>query len=190
MWLIGSFWVEFFILIVLLNIELFGWYKFWRWFFTSFLPERKKIRKTIDFTKEITEEITKELEQEKELKEEGIFSRIVNFFEDQFEWAIHPDRWLVKVMKAGGHSLMLFLGAEPFVMGGRVAGVIFCATTGFKNGIYSLMIGNCFHVLISMGLWNLTFYIWTRYRGLFILSATILFLFMARGYIWKKLKSP
>lgn len=178
MWLVDSFWAQFFILAVLLNIELVGWYRFWRWFFVSFLPERKKIRTTIDFTKGIT---TK-------LKRKGILDEIVGFFEDQFEWAAHPDRWLIKTMKAGGHLLMLFFGAEPFITGGRMAGTIFCATTGFKTGLYSLMVGNCVHVLLSIGLWHLLFYAWEKYRAPLLLSAIISVLFMARGYIWKKLK--
>ena len=178
MWIVDSFWTQFCILAVLLNIELFGWYRFGRWFFVSFMPERKKVRETIDFTKEIT----------KELKRKGILSKIVNFFEDQFEWAVHPDRWLIKTIKAGGHSLMLFFGAEPFIMGGRMAGTIFCATTGFKTGIYSLMVGNCVHIMISIGLWNLLFYAWEKYQAPLLLFAMISVLFMARGYIWKKLK--
>lgn len=184
MWLIDSFWIQFFTLAVLLNIELFGWYRFWRWFFVSFLPERKKVRVIIDFTKEIKEE----LKQEIELKQPGIINRIVIFFEDQFEWAVHPDRRFIKVMKAGGHSLMLFFGAEPFVMGGRMTGTIFCATTGFKNGIYSLMIGNCGHIMISIGFWNLIFYVWEKYQNLFLLFAIISVLFLAIKLIWKKLQ--
>lgn len=173
---INSFWSQFLILAVLLNVELVGWYKFWRWFFISFLPERKKIKTTINFTKEITTE----------LKRKGILDRIVDFFEDQFEWAVRPDRWLIKAMKAGGHFVMLFLGFEPFMTGGRMAGVIFCVTTGFKNGLYSLMAGNCVHVLISMGSWNLVFYIWSQYRSFFILAVLILVLFIVRECVWKK----
>lgn len=176
--LVDSFWSQFLILIILLNVELICWYKFWRWFLTSFLPERKKIRETIDFTKEVA----------LELKQTGYAERIVEHFENTFEWATHPDGRLFKMIKAGGHTMVLFLGAEPFVMGGRVAGVIFCATTGFRNGLYSLVVGNCVHVLISMGMWGLTFYIWEQYRGPFILVVTILLLFMARGYFWKRLK--
>jgi membrane protein implicated in regulation of membrane protease activity len=178
MFLVQSFWHQFFILSVLLNIEILIWYKFWRWFFITFLPERKKIRESIDFTKEIA----------KELKRKGILQRIVEHFENTFEWAVHPDRWLFRTIKAGGHAGMFFLGFEPFVMGGRMAGVILCVTTNWKNGLYSLMIGNCVHVLIAMGSWNLLFHLWREYRSVLIALTAISVLFMARGYIYKRLK--
>jgi hypothetical protein len=170
MFLVKSFWSQFFVSAVLLNIELFAWYKFWRWFFISFLPERKKIRETIDFTKEVA----------RELKVRGYIDRVVEHFENTFEWAVHPDRWLFRTIKAGGHVGMFFLGFEPFVMGGRMAGVILCVTTNWKNGLYSLVIGNCVHVLIAMGSWNLVFYLWDQYKVVLILLTFILGLLMAK----------
>lgn len=178
LFLVNSFWGQFLILAVLLNIELFAWYKFWRWFFISFLPERKKIRKTIEFTEEVA----------KELKRKGYAERVVDHFENNFEWAVHPDRWLSRTIKAVGHAGMFFLGWEPFVIGGRMVGVILCVTTNRKSGLYSLMAGNCIHVLIAMGSWHLVFYLWDEYKVWLILFGVITLLFAARGYVWKKLK--
>jgi len=178
MFLVKSFWIRFFTLTVLLNIELVAWYRFWRWFFTTFIPERKKIRETIEFTKEVA----------KELKQKGYAERVVEHFEGTFEWAVHPDRWLFRTIKAGGHAGMFFLGWEPFMAGGRMAGVILCVTTNWKNGLYPLIAGNCVHVLIAMGSWNLIFFLWEKYKGLLVAVVIISALFIARGYIWKRLK--
>lgn len=178
LFLIDSFGIQFFILAVLFNIELIGWYKFWRWFFVSFLPQRRKIKETINFTKEVAQE----------LKARGYVDKFVEHFENTFEWAVHPDCWLFRVIKAGGHAGMLFLGFEPFVTGGRMAGVLFCVTTGWKNGLYSLMLGNCVHVLIVLGSWNLILYLWDKYRDPLILLVVTSAIFMASRYVWKRLK--
>lgn len=177
MFLVKPFWIQFFTLAVLLNVELVVWYRFWRWFFTAFLPERKKIRETIDFTKQVA----------RELKRKGYAERVVEHFESTFEWAVHPDRWLFRTIKAGGHVGMFFLGWEPFIMGGRMAGVILCVTTRWKSGLYPLAVGNCIHVLIVMGSWSLIFFLWEQYKGSFVIATIVFALFMARSYIWKKL---
>lgn len=172
-----SFWNKFLILAPLANLELVGWYLFWRWFFKSFIPERKNIKETINFTKEVAQE----------LKMRGYVDRIVEHFEKTFEWAVNPNQYLFKVVKAWGHLGMLFLGVEPFVSGGRIVGVIFCATTGWKNGMVSLIIGNTAHVLITIGSWNLFFYLWDTYRTQLIIGTVVAILFFARGFIWRKL---
>lgn len=170
-----SFWNKFFILAPLANTELVGWYCFWRWFFTSFLPERKKIKETINFTKEVA----------LELKTSGYADRVVEHFESTFEWAVNPNRHLFKIVKAWGHFGMLFLGFEPFIAGGRVVGVIFCATTGWKNGLISLIIGNSVHVIITISSWDLLFYLWNAHRielvGVSIASVLL-------GLLYKKLR--
>ena len=149
-----SFWNKFFILAPLANLELVGWYSFWRWFFVSFLPRRKKIKETINFTKEVAQE----------LKTRGYVDRVAEHFENTFEWAVNPNQHLFKIVKAWGHLGMLFLGFEPFVAGGRVVGVIFCATTRWKNGLISLIIGNSIHVIITISSWDLLFYLWNAHR--------------------------
>ena len=178
MWLIGSFWMQFLALAILLNIEIALWYKFWRWFFVKFLPKRKNVQKTIDFTKEFA----------RELKQKGYVERIVEFCEDTFEWAVHPDRWLFRLVNASRFFGLLFLGFEPFISGGRVFGVIFCVTTNHKNGLYPLMAGNCVHVLLSLGYWNLTFYLWHEYKSFFFLFAAVFILYLFREHISRKIK--
>ena len=85
---------------------------------------------------------------------------------------------------------MFGLGAESLISGGRLIGTILCASTKRKNWLYSLIIGNTIHVAISVGTWKLFFYLWDEYKGWLILFTIISLLFMARGYVWKKLKSP
>ncbi|KKT90483.1 MAG: hypothetical protein UW90_C0001G0071 [Candidatus Yanofskybacteria bacterium GW2011_GWB1_45_11] len=178
MYHVKLFWVQFAILIVLLNVELFAWYKFWRWFFLTFLPERKKIRDTIDFTKEVAGE----------LKAQGTADKIIRFFETTFEWVVHPNRWLFRTIKAGGHAGMFFLGWEPFMSGGRLAGTIVCATANFKTGLYSLVAGNCVHILIAMGSWNVVFYLWEKYRDFFFILLAISVLYFVLGKTRGRLK--
>lgn len=142
-----TFWSTAWAAQIVANIEIFGWYKFWRWFFIKFLPKRRRVRETIDFTKELTQE----------LKERGYVALIVLYFEKQFEWAVNPNQWAFKALKAGSHFGMFFLGFEPFSPGGRFVGVVFCVTTGWARGLYSLCLGNIIHVFISIGSWELIF---------------------------------
>lgn len=147
------------IAIVLANIELVMWYRFWRWFFVSWLARRKSIKETIEFTKGIANEA------KKDEKVRGYLCRIIDRFENTFAWATNPKRWLWKIVKAGGHFGLLFLGFEPFFWGGRLVGTVFCATIGWKNGIYSLCLGNSLHVIITILSWKAGFrlgdYIWS-----------------------------
>lgn len=153
----SEFWGMFGILVVLANIELVLWYRFWRWFFVRFLPERRQIRETVEFAKELGGE----------LKRKGYIDRVIDHFENTFKWATNPDRWLFRVVKAWGHAGMLFLGFEPFITGGRLIGVIFCATTGWKQGLISLLIGNAVHVMITIGSWEIIYYLIDQFLALF-----------------------
>jgi hypothetical protein len=173
-----SFWAQYFTLVVLANLELFGWYYFWRWFFVSFLPERRKIRETIDFTKEVAQE----------LQQKGYKERFVEHFERTFDSATNPENDFFRKIKAWGHAGMIFLGFEPFITGGRLAGVILCSTAKWKTGLYSLMVGNSIHVFVTMGSWNLIFYVWERYKIIVIFLVFLSALFMSRGFVWKKIK--
>ncbi len=146
---VDSMLLLFVILVILANAELLGWFHFWRWFFTSFIPRRHEIRETVEFAKEIGTE----------LKQKGYIDRVVDHFESTFRWATNPNQWLFRVIKTGGHFGMVFLGFEPFVAGGRLVGVLFCATTGWKAGIYPLCVGNAIHILVVIGSWEIIFYI-------------------------------
>lgn len=174
--LFDSMWLLFVILVPFANAELLGWYCFWRWFYTSFLPGRKKVMETIELAKEIGSD----------LKHDGYIDRVVDHFEVSFNWAVNPDRWLLKTIKAWGHIGMLFLGLEPFVAGGRLIGVVLCATIGWKSGLYSLMIGNCVHVLFVIGSWNFVFYIWEQHKNTILASLIPLLLLLILGLLVKK----
>lgn len=147
-------WPTYIFTIILANIELVLWYKFWRWFLTSWLARRKKIKETIEFAKEIASEA----KEDEEVR--GYLDRIVDYFENTFKWATNPNKLLWKIIKFGGHVGAFFLGAEPIVAGGRVIGVLFCATTGWRNGIYSLCIGNVFHVIFTILWWKTGLQFW------------------------------
>ena len=145
-----SLWSLWLVVAIIANIELILWYHFWRWFFTKWLAHRRSIEQTIEFAKEIGSE----------LKAEGYIDRVVTYFEHTFTWASNPEGRLFKIVKAWGHAGMLFLGFEPFVFGGRLVGVVFCATTGWTSGLYMLVIGNSVHVLVSVGTWEAIFVVW------------------------------
>lgn len=139
-----SIWHLWIVVAAIANVELWLWYRFWRWFFVRWLPGRKSIGETIEFAAEL----------KGELREEGYIQRVVTHFEETFTWASDPKGKLFKIVKAWGHAGMFFLGCEPVIFGGRLVGVVFCATTGWKSGLWTLMIGNGIHVLISVGTWE------------------------------------
>ena len=168
-----SFWTTFWIVVLLANVEIIGWFYFWKWFAWEWLPKREKVEETVEFVKSVIEL----------LREFGLLKTITIKALWTFRWATNPNR--IQSLKKWGHFWMLFLGAEPFFAGGRLLGVVSCATTRWKAGLISLCIGNTLHVYISIKTWKFTFYLWDEYRGWFILSVLLLALF---GYIWKKLK--
>jgi hypothetical protein len=148
-----SYWALFVVLSVLATLEIIIWYKFWRWFFISYLPRKKEIRKTIEFAKEISGELKRDGYIER-LKSDGYIDRVIYRCEEIFRWATHSESWHFKKIKAWGHLGLFILGVEPFFSGGRIAGVIFCSTLGWSKGLYSLCIGNIFHVAITVGFWK------------------------------------
>lgn len=171
-----SFWAMFWITMPIANLEILGWFYFWRWFGWEWLPQRERVKETIEFTKGVIEE----------LQEVGLLETIKNRAIRTFRWANNPNR--KNSLKKWGHAWMLFLGAEPFFTGGRLLAVISCGATRWKAGLVSLCIGNAFHVYISIKSWDLIFYLWDEYKGWLILFTIIAVLFAARGYIWKRLR--
>ncbi len=79
---------------------------------------------------------------------------------------------------------MFFLGWEPFVAGGRIAGVLFCATLGWKAGLCTLLFGNIFHIAYMIGVWSLIF----RFIKWEYALASVLILILA-VFLKSKLKS-
>lgn len=171
-----SFWTTFWIAAPIANLEIIGWFYFWRWFAWEWLPKREKIEEAVEFVKSVIEL----------LREHGVLKTITIKALYTFRWATNKER--VQSLKKWGHFWMLFLGIEPFFSGGRLLGVISCAATRWKAGIISLCIGNAVHIYISIKTWKLTFYLWDEYKGWLIMLGVIFLLVMARGYVWKRLK--
>lgn len=171
-----SFWIKYWIAMPIANLEILGWFYFWRWFAWKWLPKREKIEEAVEFVKSVIEL----------LREHGLLKTITIKALWTFRWATNPNRLLF--LKKWGHAWMLFLGAEPFFTGGRLLGVVSCGAARWKAGLISLCIGNAIHVYVSIKSWDLIFYLWDEYKGWLILFSFITLLFMARGYIWKKLK--
>lgn len=170
------FWITFCIVVLLANMEIVGWFYFWRWFAWEWLPKREKIEEAVEFVKSVIEL----------LREHGLLKTITIKALWTFRWATNMDR--IPSLKKWGHFWMLFLGAEPFFTGGRLLGVISCSAMRWKAGLISLCIGNIAHVYISIKAWKLTFYLWDNYKGLFTVLMVIVVLFFAGRSIWKKLK--
>jgi len=134
--------------------ELCGWFWFWSWFRRKAVPEI--IAYQIARDQRIQEAIKLGKEVKKELEEKGLLERILEYFFRTFNKATDQNSKTFKKIKAGGHIAMFILGAEPWP-GGRTIGVIFCGSTGWRRGLYTLMIGNIFHVAYVIGFWGLIF---------------------------------
>ena len=168
----ATFWITTF----LANLEIVGWFYFWKWFTWVWLPKREKIEEAVEFVKGVIEL----------LREHGLLKTITIKALWTFRWATNPDR--VRSLKKWGHFWMLFLGVEPFFAGGRILGVIACSATRWKAGLISLCIGNVVHVYISIKTWKLTFYLWDLYRTQFVVLVIITVLLLVVRLIWKNLK--
>lgn len=171
-----SFWSMYWIAMPIANLEIFGWFYFWKWFAWKWLPATEPVKETKELVKSIIEL----------LREHGLLGTIIYKVRETFKWATSPDQ--KRSLEKWGHFLMLFLGFEPFFVGGRLLGVISCGAARWKAGLVSLCIGNAVHVYVSIKTWNLFFYLLDEYKGWFILLGIITLMFMARGYFWKKLK--
>ena len=173
-----SFWAMFFVAAALANLEIVGGFYFWRWFAWTWLPSTEPVKDTVAFTKSVIGE----------LRKQGLLETIKNRALRTFRWATDPDSQFIRFIKRWEHIGMFCLGAESLISGGRLVGTVICASTKWKNGLYSLIIGNTIHVAISVGTWKLFFYLWDEHKGWLILFGVITLLFMARGYFRKKLK--
>jgi hypothetical protein len=171
-----SFRVSFWAIVLIANLEIMGWFLFWRWFSWTWLPKTKPIKDTVELTKSILDL----------LKEHGLLGTVIYKTKETFKWAMDPKR--KKSFKKGGHVWMFFLGAEPFFTGGRLLAVIFCGATRWKAGLVSLCIGNTIHVYLSIKSWDLIFYLWQQHKGLLIASTFVFTFLVAVQYIRMRLK--
>lgn len=168
-----SFWTMFWVSMLIANLEILGWFYFWRWFAWKWLPKREKIEEAVEFVKSVIEL----------LKEHGLLKTIIIKALWTFRWATNPNRLLS--LKKLGHFWMFFLGAEPFFTGGRLLGVVLCAATRWKAGLISLCIGNAIHVYISIRTWNLIFFLWDEYR-IELIGASIVGILL--GLLYRKIR--
>lgn len=171
-----SFWRTFWIAAIFANLELVGWYYFWRWFSWEWLPKIEKIEEAVEFVKSVIEL----------LREYGLLKTITIKALYTFRWATNLER--IKSLKKWGHFWMLFFGAEPFFTGGRLLGVASCAATRWKTGLLSLCVGNTVHVYIAIKTWKLTFYLWDQYKSQLIVLMVVVALFLLGKFIWRKTK--
>lgn len=171
-----SFGATFGLTVILANLEIIGWFYFWRWFTWVWLPKTEPIKDTVQLTKSVIDL----------LKEHGLLGTITYKIKETFKWATSDDR--KQSLKKWGHLWTLFWGAEPFFAGGRLLGVISCAATRWRVGLISLCIGNTLHVYISIKTWRLTFYLWDQYEWQFISLFIVVALCWLGKLIYENLK--
>lgn len=171
-----SFWETFLIAAPLANLEVIGGFYFWSWITWKWLPTMEPIKGTVELTKNI---ITL-------LREYGLLGMITFKVGETFRWATNGR--FSRFVNAWGHVGMFVLGAESFVSGGRLVGTIICASTKWKNGLYSLIIGNIIHIAIAVGAWKLFFFLWGEHKEELILSGIFMFLFVVGGFVQRKLR--
>ncbi len=148
-------WRLFIIISVLEILEMIVWYFFWKWFKrVTVLVEFKEYAKSDSRVKDA---IKLEEEIRAELKETGILDKtkdkIISFFFNTLSKYTDDNNRFIKKVKRGRNIAMLLLGLDPYP-GGRTFGTIFCGSTGWKNGLYSLAVGNTLRVAYTIGIMN------------------------------------
>lgn len=146
----SSILIVFLVATPLANIEIRLWYDFWQWFIKKWLPTVNRVKEGIDVAQEV----------KKELRKRGVLEIVIDRVHGTFDKATNPNSYLWKVAKGLRHSGMIILGAEPFLPLGRMVAVIFCVSTSWKNGLYSLYIGNTIHVFLSVLQWKAGISLW------------------------------
>lgn len=150
-------WYLFILTSILAIAELFCWLYWAKWFRSVALVEfAKKAAKT----KEIQEAIALGKEIRNEMKSKEIWTRaknkVVDYSFGLFQKVTDENNRFVKWLKRGGAITMFLFGINP-EPGTRTIGAIFCGTTGWKNGIYPLAVGNVARVAYMVGLWHIIF---------------------------------
>ncbi|MEX1064047.1 MAG: hypothetical protein WD898_01825 [Candidatus Paceibacterota bacterium] len=145
-----SFWKIYFIAMPMGTAELFIQYYFFSWF-------RKEVVLTVLKRKAAQEGLVKEgieLVQQVRQQNYGVSTRIKNYCFKIYASSTDPDNKTVKKIKRGGHGIMLLLGLEPWVYGGRLFGVVNCSAIGWRNGLYSLALGNAVRMTGIVAAWD------------------------------------
>jgi len=173
-----SFSVTFLVAVIVANLEIIAGFHFWKWFTWKWLPTTEPVKETIELAKSIFYL----------LKKYGLLGTIVYKVRETYRWATGNS--FSRFINSWGHLGMFALGAESFISGGRLVGTILCASTKWKNGLYSLGAGNIIHVAISVWTWNLFFYLWSEYKGWFTGVIIVTVLFVAWRHFRKSPKRP
>lgn len=146
-------WSLFWIILILANMEMYGWYWFWGWWkhgvFSNFFAKRlqdKRVQEVLELGKDIRHTLTLT----------GQWQKAKDFFFNVFAWATDDGNRFLKRIKRGGYPVLFFMAVEP-LPGGRTVGVVFCGMINWRGGLLALMLGNAVHVGWVVGLVNWIF---------------------------------
>lgn len=147
-WGLGGWWL-FVVTSILAVLELYFGYLFWDWF-RRVAVQSEMVQGAIEVGAEINWE----------LKKTGFWHKFkdkpIAYFFVTFKKATDENSRFMKWLKRGGNLGMFICGINP-EPGTRTIGAIFCGTTGWKNGLYPLALGNIFRVAYMVGLWEAIF---------------------------------
>lgn len=127
------------------TLELIYWYFFYKKL-VGFLSSRKSIKEDKNFLEMIW----------MNLKMDGYADMVMNYFSNKYNSFMNKDNWLVKGLKGGSYIIIFIAGAEP-APAGRLIGVAFCGTTGWKKGLYILIVGNILKIAYTVLGWKFIF---------------------------------
>lgn len=156
-WLGLNGWLLFAVTSILAVLELYLGYLFWDWFRRVAVKEFAKRAAQSDM---VQEAIEMGAEIKNDLTEAGLWdkfkSRVINFLFNAYHQATDENHRFMKWLKRGGGMGMFLFGINP-EPGTRTFGAIFCGTTGWKNGLYPLAMGNILRVAYMVGVWDIIF---------------------------------
>ena len=154
-----SRWQVFFVASLIGTVEIFIWYQFWKFFRKMVVPE---LIQKLARNKHVKEAIELGRNIHWRLKEVGLWDKIIYFLYRKYRWFADDNNPTVRRIKRWGYPAMLMLGVEPFVWGGRVTGVIFCAPISWRRGLYTLAVGNIIRIAYMIGLWSFVFHLFKK----------------------------
>lgn len=135
----------FFFAAALGTLELIYWFFFYKKL-VKFLANKKSIQEDRNFLEKLWTD----------LKIDGYADLVINYFSNKYNSFMNRDNWLVKGLKGGSYAIIFFAGAEP-APAGRLIGVAFCGMTGWKKGLYILVIGNILKTAYTVMGWKFIF---------------------------------
>lgn len=159
-------WRLYYYVVPIATVEIFLWYLLLAWFGRVAVPEITKARETLANKlvgeREVKEGLFLAKRVWKLLQDSGLLEWIVGYAERIYaKMHLKLDR-LIQKLNHRRHLAMLILGAEPFIAGGRFAGVLFCLKFKWPAGLLTLALGNLFHIAYMLGLWKIIFYLFKK----------------------------